>query len=111
MVLQRGVVRFRRCDLRGVQDATVDRQPPTAQGLHFVRDRDMGVQVRVAGAGVAVGERGGDQPGDVDLAYPARTLPGEQRPILHEPQRGRDRSLMGPLDLRGDRQVRDRPQR
>jgi hypothetical protein len=30
----------------------------------------MGMQVWVAGAGVAVGERGGDQPGDVDLAYP-----------------------------------------
>jgi hypothetical protein len=94
-----------------VRDATVDRQPPAAQGLHFVRDRDMGVQVWVAGAGVAVGERGGDQPGDVDLAYPARTLPGEQRPILYEPQRGRDCSLMGLLDLRGDRQVSDRPQR
>jgi hypothetical protein len=64
-----------------------------------------------SGAGVAVGERGGDQPGDVDLAYPARTLPGEQRPILYEPQRGRDCSLMGLLDLRGDRQVSDRPQR
>ena len=73
VMLERSVVGFRRRDLRGVQDATVDRQPPAAQGLHLVRDRDMGVQVRVAGAGVAVGERGGDQPGDVDLAYPART--------------------------------------
>ena len=69
----------------------------------------MGVQVRVAGARVAVGECGGDQPGDVDLTYPARTLPGEQRPILHESQRGRDRSLMGPLNLCGDWQVGDRP--
>jgi hypothetical protein len=62
VVLQRGVVRLRGRDFRGVQDATVDRQPPPAQGLHLVRDRDMGVQVRVAGARVAVGERGGDQP-------------------------------------------------
>jgi hypothetical protein len=94
-----------------VQDATVDRQPPAAQGLHFVPDRDMGVQVRVAGPAVPVGERGGDQAGDVDLAYPARTLPGEQRPILHELQRGCDRGLMGPLDLCGDREVCGRPQR
>jgi hypothetical protein len=71
----------------------------------------MGVQVRVPGAGVAVGERGGDQPGHIDLAYPARTLPGEQRPILHKTQRGRDRSMMGLLDLRGDWEICDRPQR
>ena len=62
MVLQRGVVRLRRRDLRGVQDATVDRQPPAAHGLHFVCDRDMGLQVRVAARESRVGERGGDQP-------------------------------------------------
>ena len=111
VVLQRGVVGLRRRDLRGVQDAAVDRQPPPGQGLHLVRHRDMGVQVRVAGPAVAVGERAGDQPGDVHLAYPARTLPGEQRLILHEPQRRRDRGMMGLLDLRGDVRVGDRPQR
>ena len=111
VVLQGGVVGLRRRDLRGVQDPAVDRQPPPGQGLHLVRDRDMGVQVRVAGAGVAVGERGGDQPGDVHLAYPARTLPGEQRLILDEPQRLRDRGLMGLLDPRRDRRVGERPQR
>jgi hypothetical protein len=47
VMLERGVVGFRTRDLRGVRDATVDRQPPAAQGLHFVRDRDMGVQVWV----------------------------------------------------------------
>ena len=62
VVLQRGVVRLRRRDLGGVQDATVDRQPPAGQGLHLVRDRDVGVQVRVAGAGVAVGERAATNP-------------------------------------------------
>ena len=109
VVLQRGVVGLRRRDLRGVQDATVDRQPPAVQGLHLVRDRDMGVQVRVPGAGVAVGERGGDQPGDVHLTYPARTLPGIQRVILEEAQRGRDCGMMGLLDLRGDRRGRRSP--
>jgi hypothetical protein len=35
------------------------------------------VQVRVTGPGVAVGERGRDQPGDVDLPDPVSSLPGE----------------------------------
>ncbi len=82
VVLEGGVVGLRRRDGGGVQHPAVDRQPPPGQGLHLVRHRDMGVQVRVPGPAVAVGERAGDQPGDVDLTYPARTLPGIQRVIL-----------------------------
>lgn len=54
-------------DGRLEQDTPIQGQPATIQGLHLVRDRDVGVQVRVAGAGVTVGERGRDQPCDVDL--------------------------------------------
>ena len=36
----------------------------------LLRYRDVGVQVGVAGAGVAVGERRGDQPADLDLGDP-----------------------------------------
>ena len=111
LMLQRGVIGLRHRNLRSVQDATVDRQPPATQGLHLVRHCDMGVQVRIAGAGVAVGERAGDQPGDVHLTYPARTLPGIQRVILQKSERRGDRGMMGLFDLRGDRQVSDRPQR
>ena len=65
-----GVVGLGRGDDRLVQDPAVDRQPAAVEGLDLVRDRDVGVQVGVAGAGVAVGERGRDQPGDVDLPDP-----------------------------------------
>jgi hypothetical protein len=55
----------------------VDGQPAPVEGLHLVDEGDVGVQVRVTGPGVAVGERGRDQPGDVDLPDPVSSLPGE----------------------------------
>ena len=55
-----------------------------------VRQRDVGVQVWVPGAAVPVGERRGHQPGDVHLTYADTAFPGEQRPILDEPQRLRE---------------------
>jgi hypothetical protein len=44
----------------------------------------VGVQIRVAGPAVAVGERGGDQASDVDLPDPLRAGPGEQGMLLNE---------------------------
>ena len=61
MMLQGGVVGLRRRHGRLEQHPSVDGQPASVEGLHLVRDRDVGVQIRVAGSGVAVGERGRDQ--------------------------------------------------
>ena len=41
------VVGFRRGNIGLEQHPTVDGQPPSVEGLHLVRDRDVGVQVRV----------------------------------------------------------------
>ena len=61
MVFQGGVVGLR-CRHGGFeQHPAVDGQPAPVEGLHLVRNSDMGVQIRVTGAGVAVGERGRDQ--------------------------------------------------
>ena len=103
--LEGGVVGLRRRDASLEQGPTVDAQPFPAppigpapsEGLHLVGDRDVGVQVGVAGPAVAVGERRGDQPGDLDLPHPAVSLPGEQRTGLEEPQRVGDRRLVGCL--------------
>jgi hypothetical protein len=80
MLLQGGVVGLRCGNLCLEQHPAVDRQPPPVEDLDFVRHRDMGVQVRVAGPAVAVGERGRDQATHVDLPDPLRPGPGEQRP-------------------------------
>ena len=58
----------------------------------------MGVQIRIAGPAVAVGERRRDQTADVDLPDPLRAGPGEQRMLLDEPQRIADGGLMGAFD-------------
>jgi hypothetical protein len=56
----------------------------------------VGVQIRVPASAVAVGERGGDQPGDVGLPNPVPALPGEQCLAFDEAQRILDR---GPVRL------------
>jgi hypothetical protein len=70
------LLRERSLNGNGVQRPPVDRQPPIVQGLHLVRQRDVGVQVWVPGAALPVGERGGHQPGEVHLAYAASSFPG-----------------------------------
>ena len=57
-MLQGGVVGLRRRHGGFEQHPAVDGQPASVEGLHLVRDGDVGVQVRVTGSGVAVGERG-----------------------------------------------------
>ncbi len=71
----------------------------------------MGVQIRVAGTAVAVGERGRDQATHVDLPDPLGPGPGEQGLLLDEAQRVVDRGLMGPFDRHPYRRFGDRPQR
>jgi hypothetical protein len=60
VLFERRVVGLRRGNVGFEQHPAVDGQPPSVQGLHLVGYRDVGVQVRVAGAAVAVGERGSD---------------------------------------------------
>ena len=110
VVFQGGVVGLRRSHRRLEQHPSVDGQPASVEGLHLVRNRDMGVQIRVAGSGVAVGERGRDQAGHVDLPDPVPALPGEQCVAFDEGQRILHRSLVRPFDLCGDVRVGDRPQ-
>jgi hypothetical protein len=59
----------------------------------------VGVQVRVTGPGVAVGERGRHQTADVDLPDTVSSLPGEQCVAFDEPQRVLHGSLMRLFDL------------
>ena len=69
---------LRRGNIGLEQHPSVDGQPASVEGLHLVGDRDVGVQIRVAGPAVPVGERGRDQASDVDLPDPLRPGPGEQ---------------------------------
>ena len=110
MLLERGVVGFRRGNVGFEQHPAVDGQPPSVEGLDLVCHRDVGVQVRVAGPAVPVGERGGDQAADVDLPDALRPGPGEQGMLLDERQRVLDRGLMGLFDHSRHRRIGDRPQ-
>ena len=101
VLLERGVVGLRRGNVGLEQHPAVDGQPASVEGLHLVRHRDVGVQIRVAGPAVAVGERGRDQASDVDLPDPLRPGPGEQGMLLDERQR-----VLAP---RPDGPVRSRP--
>ena len=110
VLLERGVVGLRRGNVGFEQHPPVDRQPASVEGLDLVRHRDVGVQIRVAGPAVPVGERGRNQASDVDLPDALRPGPGEQGMLLDERQRVLDRGLMGPFDHRRHRRVSDRPQ-
>jgi hypothetical protein len=55
--------------------------------LNLVRNRDVGVQIRITGSAVAMSERHRDQPANVDLLDSLRPGPSEQRILLDEPQR------------------------
>jgi hypothetical protein len=103
VLLQGGVVGLRGGNLCLEQHPAVDRQPPPVEGLHLVRDRDMGVQIRVSGAAVAVGERGRDQATHVDLPDPLWPGPSEQSMLLDEGQCVLYGGVVGPFDRRRDR--------
>jgi hypothetical protein len=109
VLLQRGVVGLRRGHVGLKQHPAVDRQPPSVEGLHFVGYCDVGVQVRVAGPAVAVGERGRDQAADVDLPDPVRPGSGEQGMLLNERQSVLDRDLVGLFDHNRHSRFSDRP--
>ena len=97
-----GVVRLGRGDDVLMKDRAVDRQPLALPGLNLVRDRDVGVEVRIAGTRVAVHERGRDQPTCLDLACAAGALAGEDRVRLQEVQGLEDGRVVRHLDLPRD---------
>jgi hypothetical protein len=70
MLLERGVVGLRGGHVGFEQHPAVDGQPAPVEGLHLVRHRDVGMEIRVAGPAVPVCERGRDQAPDVDLRIP-----------------------------------------
>ena len=109
MLFERGVVGLRGGDVGLEQHPAVDGQPPSVEGLDLVGDCDVGVQIRVAGPAVPVGERGGDEASDVDLPDALRPGPGEQGMLLDEHQSVLHRGLMGPFDDSRHRRIRDRP--
>ena len=113
MGFQAGVVQLRGRHGDPVQRLTVQRKP-TAHPIgvdvrHLVRHRNMGVQVGVTGAGIAVGERRGDESFGVDLGHPVGAGAGESRGILQPLQHVGHRRVVGGLDLFGHRQRGDRP--
>lgn len=71
----------------------------------------MGVQVRVGGACVAVGEHACDQAGGLDLLEAGASASGEEDLLLQPRQRGLDSRVVGVLDLLGDVAVGQRPER
>ena len=99
---QAGVVQLGGGHRGFVQRGAVQGQPARysvgAEGLHFVADRDVGVQVGVPGARVAVVERGGDQTGGVDLGDAVGAHAGEGRVVFEEGQRFGDGFVVAVLD-------------
>jgi hypothetical protein len=101
VAFQLGVVHLGGGDVGLVEDASVDGEPASIDGLDLVRDRHMGVQVGVAGAAVAVGERRPDEAADVDLPDPTRPQPGVEGVGFDEGERVGDRRVMRPLHQGG----------
>jgi hypothetical protein len=109
-LFERGVVGLRGGNVGLEQHTAVDGQSAPVEGLDLVGHRHVGVQIRVAGAAVPVGERSGDKASDIDLADALRPGPGERSMLLNERQRIRDRGLMGLFDHSCHRRFGDRPQ-
>ncbi len=93
-----------------VQQSRIDRPPVAVEGLDLVRDRDVGVQVRVAGTGVAMRERHRDHALYVDLSYAVRAEPGVERLLFEVVQARPDGSLVAALDHRRELGIGQSPQ-
>jgi hypothetical protein len=110
MLLQCGVVGLRRRHRGLEQHPSIDGQPAPVEGLHLVRNSDMGVQIRIPVPGVTVHKRRRDQAADVDLPDPVPSLPAEQCVAFDEGQRIVYGGLVRLFDLCRDVRVGDRPQ-
>jgi len=111
VLFEGGVVGLRGGHDRLEQDASVDGQPASVgDGLDLIGDRDVGMQIRVAGARVAVHERGTDQAADVDLVHPARPGTGVQGGAFDEGEGLSDRGVVRTFNRCCRRRARERPQ-
>ena len=111
--LELGVVELRGPDGDPVQHPAVQGLPLTVgvAALHLVGDGDVGVQIRVSGAGIAVGESGHHQAAGLhlpDAAFPGAGVTGF---LLDPGDRLFHRRPVGVLDLLGHLGRRYRPQR
>jgi hypothetical protein len=75
-LLEQGVVGLGHADRDAMQLPGIDRAPRPVVGQHPVTDHHMGVQIRIAGAGIAVLERGRDEPGHLLERDPVGADPG-----------------------------------
>jgi hypothetical protein len=96
---------------RLVQRPPVEREPSPISGLHLVRDRNVRVQTRVAGARVAVRERDGEQPARVHLLGPAGTDARVDGLALEPADDVAHCSVVRGRDLTCRRRIGQRPQR
>src|ERR1035437_10587959 len=95
-----------------VDDPAIQSEPCTVfDCLDLVADGHMGVQVRVAVAGVSVLEDGGDEPLDVDLADTTLATTRVGDVALQPRHSSRHSRTVSVLDLLRHRSGRDRPQR
>ena len=81
-VLQDALVQLGQRDDVVEQGRGVERAPRAVRGLDAVGDHDVGVQMRVAGAGVPVIERGRDTPRTSSCTTPAGAGAGEEDVLL-----------------------------
>jgi len=110
LVGEQHVVQLRHGHHGTVDGRAVQRPPPAVRTLDLVREHDVGVQVRVRGAGVPVLERGGDHPLRADLAAPRRPDPGPHHLGLDELQHAGQGGPMGAVNLGAGRVVAQGPQ-
>jgi len=108
--LDEGVVHLREGDVGLEQDPSVDGEPASGLVLDLVADRDVGVQVRVGRACVAVGEHARDKALGLDLLEAAAAAAREKHLLLQPRQRGLDSRVVGVLDFLGDVAVGQCPQ-
>ncbi len=110
MVFQAGVVDLRHGDHRLVDRGAIEGAPFAVERADPVGDHHVGVQVRIPGTAVAMGETGGDDALDIDLAHTVAAEPGEHRIAFEPDECVAYRALMRELDLARYRPRSQRPQ-
>ena len=101
-----GVVHLRGRHDEPVQRLTIEGEPAAhpivIEVRHLVGDRNMGVQIGVPGARIAMSEHRGDEPFGVDLSDTVGAGTGESGVVLQPLQHVGHRGLVSGLDLLGN---------